>query len=150
MDILSKTSRGVGYIHIGDSTGFLSGIESVYDDLPSLSRGTACSSMRTITRPKSTRRPTAHIPISRIHSIAQTVSGRSFDDAHGSITPEVMMEFLSDHAGHPKSICTHVDAAKPAVFASMSLCSFIMIPGEGRMLISSGPPCENEYVEYRL
>ncbi len=72
------------------------------------------------------------------------------DGAHGSITPEVMMESLSDHAGHPKSICTHVDPAKPAMFASMSLCSLIMIPGEGRMLISFGPPCENEYVEYLL
>lgn len=69
---------------------------------------------------------------------------------HGSITPEIMMEFLADHAGHPKSVCTHVDTSKPSVMPALSRVSFIMAPGEGRIFISPGPPCEHEYVEYRL
>ena len=70
--------------------------------------------------------------------------------AYGSLTPDIMMEFLADHEGLPKSICTHVDDTKHGVFAIKSLSSFIMIPEEKRMFISSGPPCENEFVEYRL
>lgn len=32
MGVLRTTSRGVGYIHIADESGFMSGIESIYDD----------------------------------------------------------------------------------------------------------------------
>jgi isopenicillin-N N-acyltransferase like protein len=32
MEVLRRTARGVGYIHIANQEGFMAGIESVYDD----------------------------------------------------------------------------------------------------------------------
>ena len=72
------------------------------------------------------------------------------ENAYGSITPETMMEILSDHEGHPNSICRHVDPGKPPELASASRASFVMVPAEGLLYIAAGPPCENEYVEYNL
>jgi isopenicillin-N N-acyltransferase-like protein len=150
MDILRETSRGVGYIHIADKSGFLSGIESVYDD-------------HTVIEPKAgmlvhgnhyetdkyKKTDGAYVYIQDSFHRANRLRAL-IAKSYGSITPETMMEFLEDHEGRPQSICRHVDLEKPDVFATMSLCSFIMIPGEGRMLISNGPPCENEYVEYQV
>jgi len=69
---------------------------------------------------------------------------------YGAITPEVMMGILADHEGHPNSICRHVDPAKAPELASTSKASFVMVPAEGLMYIAAGPPCEYEFMEYRL
>jgi len=70
--------------------------------------------------------------------------------ARGKITTGVMMGILADHEGHPNSICRHVDPAKPPELASSSKASFVMVPAEGLMYIAAGPPCEYEFLEYRL
>ena len=72
------------------------------------------------------------------------------ENIYGRITPEIMMEILADHEGHPDSICRHVDPAKPPELASASRASFVMVPAEGLMYIAAGPPCEFQFMEYRL
>jgi isopenicillin-N N-acyltransferase-like protein len=82
-------------------------------------------------------------------SRAERMAGR-MKDAGGAITPDVMMEVLADHDGHPGSICRHIDPGKPPALASLSRASFVMVPADGLMYIAAGPPCEYEFLEYRL
>ncbi len=150
MEVLSKTSRGVGYIHVGDREGFLSGIESVYDGYALMEPRDGVLVHANHYETEKYRKADAaytYIPDSfkRAGRLRKLIA-----DAHGSITPEIMMRFLADHEGLPKSVCSHVDTAKPDLFASLSVASFIMLPAEDRIFISAGPPCENEYVEYRV
>lgn len=150
MDVLRKTSRGVGYIHIADRTGFLSGIESVYDNyalIEPLDGVLVHANHYETEKYKKTDGAYTYIQdsFSRAGRLRALIAG-----SYGAITPEVMMGFLADHEGLPKSICTHVDGAKEAIFAIKSLCSFIMIPAEERLFISFGSPCENKYVECQL
>ena len=72
------------------------------------------------------------------------------ESAYGEITPETMMGILSDHEGHPNSICRHADPGKPPELASASRASFVMVPAEGLLYIAAGPPCDYEFMEYRL
>jgi isopenicillin-N N-acyltransferase-like protein len=66
---------------------------------------------------------------------------------YGDITPEVMMEILSDHNNYPNSICRHPDDASPTALVSETLSSVIMVPEDRKMFIAYGNPCQNEYVE---
>lgn len=50
---------------------------------------------------------------------------------------------LSDHEGHPGSICRHHEK-------SATVASLIAEPEDGLLHVSRGPPCENPYVTYRL
>ncbi len=67
---------------------------------------------------------------------------------YGTITEQTMMKIMEDHEQRPKSICPHVDPSLPAVYASMTVASFVMLPRQGRMFLCAGPPCEYEYAEY--
>ncbi len=150
MDVLSEYARGIGYYHVADGMGNMSGIESIYDDY-------------TIIRPvKEVLVHANHYETEKYQAVdvAKIYIPDSFSRAdrlrelinniYGSITPELMMATLSDHAGHPDSLCHHVDVTKPPELTSLSVASFIMIPAERVMYVSYGPPCENEYVEYIL
>ncbi len=148
MGILRRTARGVGYVHVADGMGSISGIESVYDDYAILEpvRGVLIHANHYETdKYKKIDGAYTYIPDSfkRADRLRALIDG-----AYGSVTPEMMMSFLSDHEGYPKSVCTHVDPGTPPVFASLSVASVVMVPGEGKMFISSGSPCENGYSEY--
>jgi isopenicillin-N N-acyltransferase-like protein len=69
---------------------------------------------------------------------------------HGRLTPESLGSALSDHEGHPNSICRHPDQAAPSGLRAESLGSFIMLPAQGAMLVAAGNPCTHEYVRYEL
>jgi len=150
MDVLRTTSRGVGYIHIADESGFMSGIESVYDDYALIEPkdGVLVHANHYETdKFKKTDGAAVYIQDSfgRAGRLRELIA-----KAYGSITPESMMEFLADHKGYPKSVCTHVDTSMSSAMPALSRASFIMVPGEGRMFISTGPPCEHDYIEYIL
>ena len=49
---------------------------------------------------------------------------------YGELTPDLVMEFLADHNGHPSSICRHVDEAKLEELASEYRASIVMVPAE--------------------
>lgn len=148
MDVLSATSRGVGYVHVVDRNGIMTGIESVYDDYmiidPQHNILTHANNYET-TKFSANDPARIYIPDSfrRSDRIKELIRGK-----YGTITAEAMMKAMEDHENHPKSICSHVDPSQPAVFASMTVASFVMIPAQGRMFVSQGPPCEFEYREY--
>lgn len=68
---------------------------------------------------------------------------------HGRVAPRMMMTFLADHTGYPKSICTHVDP-ESNLPPSVTLASIIMIPQEKIMYVAYGNPCENDYIKYSI
>jgi isopenicillin-N N-acyltransferase-like protein len=68
---------------------------------------------------------------------------------YGQITPRMMMTFLSNHKGFPKSICTHVDPDSNLP-PSVTLASIVMIPEEKTMYVACGNPCETDYLEYTI
>jgi isopenicillin-N N-acyltransferase-like protein len=71
----------------------------------------------------------------------RAVNGRaSIDDARA---------ILSDHDGFPTSICRHPND-DPATGWQRSVISIILEPGERRMHVSNGNPCENEYDTYLM
>ncbi len=150
MEALRAVSRGIGYIHLADASGFLSGMESVYDDFAMIEpKGGVLVHANHYETEKYKKGDGAYTYIpdsfSRAGRLRALISG-----SHGSLTPEKIMAFLADHEGRPKSVCSHVDPAAPAVFASLSRASWVAVPAEGRIFVSAGPPCEYEYVEYAL
>lgn len=148
--VLSETARGIGYFHLADGQGALAGIESIYDDYTIIepTNGVLVHANHYETE-KYKKTDGAAVFIKDSFGRADRLRER-IAAFHGSLTPELMMELLQDHSCHPDSICRHVDPAKQPVFASLSLASLIMVPKEGKIFISCGPPCENEYVEYRV
>jgi len=81
----------------------------------------------------------------RFHRVKRLMQRR-----HGEITAEVMMGILADHNNYPYSICRHPDTNLPPEFQSATLASVIMVPGERKMFVANGNPCQCEYVEYQL
>ncbi len=74
---------------------------------------------------------------------------RLIQENRGEMTPKMMMGFLADHNGFPKSICTHVDP-ESVLPPSASIASIVMIPKEKTMYVAFGNPCETEYVKYTM
>jgi isopenicillin-N N-acyltransferase-like protein len=64
---------------------------------------------------------------------------------HGSITVADVKTVLWDHFGHPQSVCAH-----PGPTNSVTVSSHIADLTTRTMMISSGPPCENEYQTFQL
>jgi isopenicillin-N N-acyltransferase-like protein len=75
---------------------------------------------------------------------------RLMQQCYGDITPDVMMDILSDHNNYPNSICRHPDTSFPPGLVGETLASVIMVPEDRKMFIAYGNPCQCEYVEYRL
>ena len=71
----------------------------------------------------------------------------------GRITLADMQAVLSDHAGHPTSICRHPHSGldDPVLPASgKTVAAIVAQPQSGRMTIAKGNPCENPFVEWTL
>jgi isopenicillin-N N-acyltransferase-like protein len=150
LGILRRQARGLGYVHLADAAGNMTGLEAVADDIELMvpERDVLLHANH-----YETQRFKAGDWTPRLIPDTCARAGRMrerIESARGTITPETLMEILSDHEGHPNSICRHVDASKPPEMASASRASFVMVPAEGLMYIAAGPPCEHEYVEYRL
>lgn len=150
MNVLEKTARGVGYYHLADKNGQMAGIESTYDDY------------RIINPEDNVLVHANHYETAEYkkNDLAYTYIKDSFgrskrlrelvSEYFGCITPEHAMDFLRDHAGHPDSICRHVNGRNPGDMASESRASIVMVPEERKVYIAFGPPCENPYYEYSV
>ena len=71
----------------------------------------------------------------------------------GRLTVDDVKRFLSDHDGHPTSICRHPHsgADDPMLPASgLTAASLIAEPDHGRLHVSRGNPCTSAYVTYHL
>lgn len=149
-EVLSAYSRGAGYIHLVDGTGNMTGIESVHDGhvLLQPEQGVMAHANHYETKKYAANDPArTYIPDSfrRADRIRALIKSN-----YGAITAQMMTRIMEDHENRPKSICSHVDPSLPAMYASMTVASFVMIPAQARMLICAGPPCEYEYVEYSV
>ena len=69
------------------------------------------------------------------------------DQAAGQIDLERCKQILSDHANYPASICRHKDLPKCDFF---SRAVILYALGQGLMLVTAGPACENPWMEYRM
>jgi len=70
---------------------------------------------------------------------------RLFDERKGRLGWDTIKEVLTDHFGHPNSICRHRDERYELIDQWETLCSTIMDLSEGKMLYTEGPPCSNPY-----
>jgi isopenicillin-N N-acyltransferase-like protein len=61
----------------------------------------------------------------------------------GSLSVEDMKTFLADHSGYPTSICRHDGD-------SQTVASLISEPGERRMRVAVGNPCQHHYATYSM
>jgi len=59
-------------------------------------------------------------------------------------------KFLSDHEGHPDSICRHPDASLPETEHYATVASFIIDLTALEMSVCAGPPCEGRFETVRL
>ena len=62
---------------------------------------------------------------------------------YGSLTVDDVKRFLSDHSGHPTSICRHDGESR-------TVASLICEPAEGRMHVAVGNPCDSRYKTYSM
>jgi isopenicillin-N N-acyltransferase-like protein len=74
---------------------------------------------------------------------------RLIQDNHGKLTSQMLMTFLADHNGFPKSVCTHVDSDSELP-PSVTLASIIMVPEERTMYVANGNPCETDYEKHSI
>lgn len=69
----------------------------------------------------------------------------AMEATNGSATIADIQAALTDHFGHPQSVCTH-----PGQTNSLTVSSHIADLTTRTMTISSGPPCENAYRTFHL
>lgn len=148
MDILKQAARGLGYYHLADKNGYMSGIESTHNDFELLypekdillhSNHYLTERFKAVdTAPQ--LQPDSYHRLDRIRSL--------MNQHYGHINIEIVMKILADHDHHPNSICRHINPT--ATISSTTLASFIMVPAEGAIYIAAGHPCEYEYVRYEF
>jgi len=68
----------------------------------------------------------------------------------GAVTVDSLQALLRDHVNFPNSICVHEDPEDPPHEREMTLASLVMDLTERVMWAAPGPPCEGDYVAYRL
>ncbi|GGO92048.1 C45 family autoproteolytic acyltransferase/hydolase [Wenjunlia tyrosinilytica] len=70
---------------------------------------------------------------------------RCRDSSSPHETRKLIRSAMSDHLGHPESLCTHPDPRKPAVRQWATLLSSCVDLTTGDYLLTPGPPCSHEY-----
>jgi isopenicillin-N N-acyltransferase-like protein len=68
----------------------------------------------------------------------------------GAVAVDSLQNLLRDHVNYPNSICVHEDPEDPPHEREMTLASLVMDLTERVMWAAPGPPCEGDYVAYRL
>ncbi|MDD2620223.1 MAG: carcinine hydrolase/isopenicillin-N N-acyltransferase family protein, partial [Syntrophomonadaceae bacterium] len=149
MNIFKQVARGVGYYQLADAKGQMFGFESIHNgdfEIIYPEDGLLFHSNHYLTK----RFQKGDIaPDFILDSFTRLDRICSLMHLHyGAITPEIAMEILADHDNHPDSICRHSNPNVP--ISTVTLISFIMLPEEGVLYISSGHPCEHEFVRYAL
>lgn len=81
----------------------------------------------------------SYIRLNRIRSMIERQYGR--------LTPEAMMEMLSDHTDYPRSICKHIDQGTTL---GETLTALVIVPEERSMYVTYGHPCCHEFMKYEL
>jgi isopenicillin-N N-acyltransferase-like protein len=84
----------------------------------------------------------SHVPFNRARRLLRAELGQ--------ISVESLQTVLRDHVNFPNSICQHPDPAKAEPERSQTLVSLVLDLTERVMWAAPGPPCEGDYVAYRL
>lgn len=147
MGLLKQAARGLGYYHLADADGQMYGIEATHNDFEIIypERDLLLHSNHYITD-RFRQNDTAPVIQPDSYHRLDTIT-RLANQHYGHINPEISMEILSNHDHHPTSICRH-DASSQ--MPSVTLASFIAVPGEGAIYVAAGNPCEYKYVRYEL
>jgi len=146
--LLKRFAHGLGYYHVADRNGQMSGIESIYNDFEIIypQKDVLLHSNHYLTErfkevdTASQYQPDSYHRLDRIRNLV--------DRHYDKLNIEIFMNILADHDQHPNSICRHINPAVP--ISSTTLASFIMIPDEDAIYIAAGPPCECEYAKYEF
>jgi len=69
---------------------------------------------------------------------------------YGQLTVDLVKDLFRDHSGCPDSLCRHIDEEDPPHLHRVTRASMISVPGEQKIYVANGEPCENEYYEYEL
>ncbi|MEU8137562.1 C45 family peptidase [Streptodolium elevatio] len=91
-----------------------------------------------------TYRPSAPDSLLRVPR-AEAGLRRCRETADPAETRKFIREAMSDHLGHPESLCTHPDPARPEVRRWATLLSSCVDLTTGEYRVTAGSPCENEY-----
>ena len=75
----------------------------------------------------------------------QTRIAALMDTNRGRLDPATLKTILRDHTDRPHSICAH-----PGERAAYTFASIISDLDAGQMEVAVGPPCQHEYVTYRV
>lgn len=75
---------------------------------------------------------------------------RLMNKHHGKLSVATMKQLMQDHNDYPDSICRHVDVSYPPDQRFETAASIVSIPAEGKMYVTNGNPCENDYVVYSI
>ncbi|MFD4829762.1 C45 family autoproteolytic acyltransferase/hydrolase [Streptomyces uncialis] len=67
------------------------------------------------------------------------------DSAGPDESRAIIREAMSDHLGHPESLCTHADPRQPAVEHWTTLVSSLTDLTTGDYHVTAGTPCDREY-----
>jgi isopenicillin-N N-acyltransferase-like protein len=70
-------------------------------------------------------------------------------DRSGAIAVDDLQRILTDHDGHPQSICRHRND-HPLTGEHTTIVSMIVEPAAGRMHLTRGNPCQRRHELYRL
>ena len=77
---------------------------------------------------------------------------RLMEEHRGNISVDLMKQFFQDHSNYPNAICRHQNpkGLLPISRIMKTLISIISCPGDQKVYIAAGNPCETEYVEYQM
>ncbi len=70
--------------------------------------------------------------------------------ANRPVDVDLMQGLFTDHFSHPHAICAHPDETEPETNQGGTVVSVILDLTNRVLYATNGPPCENEYQEYRL
>lgn len=84
------------------------------------------------------------------HSLARHARLQQLLISSAPITLEALHSAMRDHAGHPYSVCFHIDPAEPPEEHYESVVSVIMDLNALTLAITDGPPCQSAYLTYSL
>ena len=150
ISILKQTARGVGYFHLADRSGRMAGIESTFEEVEVIHpKNDLLFHANCYCTERFKDKDLAPAILPDAFQRSRRVEKLLFE-AYGSITLNTARKILSDHENLPYSICRHGAPDRPVAWEMTSVASFIMIPEEGKMFISKGSPCVNDYIEYQV
>jgi isopenicillin-N N-acyltransferase-like protein len=68
----------------------------------------------------------------------------------GGVTAESLQQILRDHVNFPNSICNHEDPEDTPYQREMTIVSMVLDLTDCVVWAAPGPPCEGEYVAFRM